>query len=171
MFAKFSPDGNSVAYVRDREIWLESLLDHSIRSLTPTGSPQLIYGTFDWVYEEELSARDGFRWSPDGQEIAFWQIDTSGVPTFTLVNNTDGFYPSIQQFAYPKTGQRNSAAKVGVVSVGSGQIKWLPIPGDPREHYICRMDWDGPDAVLVQQLNRLQNVNTVFRADRAGRQC
>ncbi len=141
MFAKFSPDGNSVAYVHNGEILLESLLDHSIRSLTPTDSTTLIHGTFDWVYEEELSARDGFRWSPDGQAIAFWQIDTSGVPLFTLVNNTDGFYPTVHQFAYPKTGQRNPAAKIGVVDVAGGSIKWLPIPGDPRKT-ICAA-WSG----------------------------
>ena len=165
MFAKFSPDGNSVAYVRDRELWLESLLDHSIRSLTPSDSADLIHGTFDWVYEEELSARDGFRWSPDGREIAYWQINTSGVPTFTLVNNTDSFYPTIHQFAYPKTGQNNPAGRIFVVSVESGARKWLPIPGDPREHYLCRMEWDGPECVIVQQLNRLQNTNTVYRVD------
>ena len=33
--------------------------------------------------------RDGFRWSPDGNWIAYWQLDTRGVPEFPLVNNTD----------------------------------------------------------------------------------
>ena len=32
----------------------------------PDGSRTTINGTFDWVYEEELSLRDGWRWSPDG---------------------------------------------------------------------------------------------------------
>ena len=35
----------------------------------------LINGTFDWVYEEELDLRDGWRWSPDGQRIAYWQLE------------------------------------------------------------------------------------------------
>jgi dipeptidyl-peptidase-4 len=165
MFAKFAPDSLNVAYVRDRQIWLESLLDHSIKSLTPTTSEHLIHGTFDWVYEEELDIRDGFRWSPDGHAIAFWQLDTSGVRTFTLINNTDQFYPTVHQFAYPKTGQRNSAVRIGVVNVDSGSIKWMQIPGDPREHYLCRMEWDGPEHLWVQQLNRLQNINRLFRVD------
>ena len=39
----------------------------------------LINGTFDWVYEEELDLRDGWRWSPDGQRIAYWQLNTDRV--------------------------------------------------------------------------------------------
>ena len=38
----------------------------AITRLTSDGSDTLINGTFDWVYEEELGLRDGFRWSPDG---------------------------------------------------------------------------------------------------------
>ena len=39
----------------------------AITPLTTDGSRTIINGTFDWVYEEELSMRDGFRWSPDGR--------------------------------------------------------------------------------------------------------
>ncbi len=165
MFAKFAPDGNSVAYVHEGNIYLESLLDHTIRPLTTGPTDDIINGTFDWVYEEELQVRDGFRWSENGEAIAFWQLDTSGVQKFTLVNNTDGFYPETIQFAYPKTGQRNSACRIGVYGLAEGTTTWLAIPGDPREHYLCRLEWDGPAHVLVQQLNRRQNTLRVFRCD------
>ena len=36
----------------------------------------------DWVYEEEFGLRDGFRWSPDGERIAYWHFDMTGVGTF-----------------------------------------------------------------------------------------
>ncbi len=94
MFAKFSPTAPLVAYVRDRNIYVENLLDHSIRQVTRTPTTHIINGTFDWVYEEELSLRDGFRWSPDGRSIAYWQLDTAGVPDFSLVNNTDSLLAS-----------------------------------------------------------------------------
>ena len=66
MFAKFSPDGSRVAYVSGHNLFVESLADHAITQLTTDGTDKLINGTFDWVYEEELNCRDGFRWSPDG---------------------------------------------------------------------------------------------------------
>ena len=71
MFAKFSPDGGRVAYVREHDLYVESLADGRITQLTQDGSRTIINGTFDWVYEEELNLRDGFRWSPDGRRIAY----------------------------------------------------------------------------------------------------
>ena len=66
MFAKFSPDGQRVAYVREHNLYAEELATPRITQLTSDGSRTIINGTFDWVYEEELNLRDGFRWSPDG---------------------------------------------------------------------------------------------------------
>jgi dipeptidyl-peptidase-4 len=75
MFAKFSPDGTRVAYRREFDLYVEDLASGAITRLTHDGSRTIINGTFDWVYEEEFFAKDGFRWSPDGQTIAFWQLD------------------------------------------------------------------------------------------------
>src|SRR4029077_16046231 len=61
MFAKFSRDGQRVAYVRERNIYVEDLPSRRITQLTTNHSPDIINGTFDWVYEEEFSLRDGFR--------------------------------------------------------------------------------------------------------------
>ena len=84
MFAKFSPDGGRVAYVRANNLYVEDVASGAITPLTTDGSRTVINGTFDWVYEEELNLRDGFRWSPDGKRIAYWQLDDSGVGDFLL---------------------------------------------------------------------------------------
>lgn len=166
MFAKFSPDGSRVAYVRDNNIYVEAVEGEAIRPITSDGSDLIINGTSDWVYEEEFGVRDGFRWSPDGEKIAYWQFDTSGVPEFALINYTDGLYPVIKKFAYPKPGQTNSAARVGVVSANGGTTRWMSVPGDPRDNYIARMEWAGNSSELVlEHLNRLQNTNDVLLAD------
>ena len=171
MFAKFSPDGNRIAYVRENNLYVEDLGDGRITQLTHDGSRTIINGTFDWVYEEELNLRDGFRWSPDGAHIAYWQLDASGVRDFLLINNTDSLYSFTIPVQYPKAGTTNSAARVGVVSASGGNTVWLAVPGDPRNHYIARLDWAGNSAeVVVQQLNRLQNTLAVMLGDaRTGR--
>lgn len=92
MFAKFSPDGRRVAYVRANDLYVEELTSGTITRLTSDGSRTRINGTFDWVYEEEFDLRDGFRWSPDGTMIAYWQLDATGVRDFFLINNTDSLY-------------------------------------------------------------------------------
>jgi dipeptidyl-peptidase-4 len=166
MFAKFSPDGRRVGYVRDNHVYVEDLVSGQVQQLTTSEDPRVINGTGDWVYEEELGLRDGFRFSPDGRYVAYWQIDTRSVREFILVNNTDSLYPQITRFPYPKVGQQNSACRIGVVPTAGGATTWLDVPGDPRNHYIARMDWvPGRQQIVLQQLNRLQNTNRVMLAD------
>lgn len=162
MFAKFSPDGTRVGYVRENNLYVEDLATGRITQLTRDGSKRIINGTFDWVYEEELDLRDGWRWSPDGRSIAYWQLDTEGVPDYYLINNTDSLYPKIITIQYPVAGQTNSAGRVGVVNAAGGITRWLQVPGDPRNNYIARMNWAGNSAeIILLQLNRRQNALNV----------
>jgi dipeptidyl-peptidase-4 len=165
-FAKFSPDAKRVAYVREHNIYVESPETGAITPLTKDGSTKIINGTFDWVYEEELNMRDGFRWSPDGQRIAYWRLDANGVRDFLLINNTDSLYSFTIPVQYPKAGTTNSAARIGVVSAAGGATTWMNIPGDPRNNYLARMDWAANSTQLtIQQLNRKQNQNTMWVAE------
>ena len=181
LFAKFSPDGTRVGYVRGNNIYVEQLSNGTVTQLTRDGSAETINGTTDWVYEEELSLRDAFRWSPDGSRIAYWQFDSTGVGTFPLAYYTGkpreiatgipypgvGTYPIIQNFPYPLAGTTNSAARVGVIASTGGKTRWMQVPGDPRQHYIVRMEWAGTRELVVQQLNRLQNQADLLIADAA----
>jgi dipeptidyl-peptidase 4 len=165
MFAKFSPDAKHVAYVQQNNIYIQDLSQGSITRLTDTGSHTTINGTFDWAYEEEFAIRDGFRFSPDGKRIAFWEIDASGIEQFPLVDNTSTLYPKIQYIPYPKVGTINPAARIGVIDLSSGDIKWMPIPGDKRDNYLPRMEWVDETRLVIQQINRLQNRLTIYVAD------
>ena len=165
MFAKFSPDASRVAYVRANNLYVEEIASGAVRPLTTDGSATMINGTGDWVYEEELNLRDGFRWSPDGRSIAYWQLDSNGVQKYELINYTDSLYPKLTEIPYPKVGTTNSAARVGVVGAGGGKTTWIAIPGDPRNNYLFRVEWTGPSELAIGQMNRLQNTATVYLAD------
>ncbi len=166
MFARFSPDARRIAYVQENNLYVQELAGFRIQALTTDGSATIVNGTSDWVNEEELDIRDGYRWSPDSQSIAFWQFDTAGVRQFHLIDNTADKYPRLTSFPYPKVGETNSAARLGVVNASGGEVRWLQPPGDPRNHYLARMEWtrDGSH-LMVQQFNRLQNTNRVMLAD------
>lgn len=165
MFAKFSPDATRAGYVRANNIYVERIDDGRITQLTSDGSETTINGTSDWVYEEELGVRDGFRWSPDGRSIAYWQFDSTGVGVFSLINNTDSLYPAITRIPYPKAGTTNSAVRIGVVSAEGGETRWIKTEGDPRNTYLARLSWIDPTTVAIQQLNRLQNRNDYLTSD------
>jgi dipeptidyl-peptidase-4 len=165
MYAKFSPAGDRVAYVMKGDLYVEQLSDGAITRLT-TGADSLhVNGMSDWVYEEEFGLRDGFRWSPDGERIAFWHFDMTGVGTFFLINDTDSLYPFVIPIQYPKAGTTNSAVTAGVVSAEGGPVTWLDLPGDPRDDYLPWMEWAGEGDVLVQRINRRQNRTDVLLAN------
>src|SRR6186713_2991994 len=163
-FAKFSPDNKKVAYVSERNIYSEDLSTGVIKKLTSdNGTKKLINGTFDWVYEEEFSCRDGFRWSPDSRSIAYWQIDASQIRNFLMIDNTDSLYSFTIPVEYPKAGEDPSPCKVGVVSLATGATTWMNVPGDSRQHYIPRMEWaPGSSELILEQLNRKQNDAAIF---------
>ena len=173
MFAKFSPDGSRVGFVRDRNLFVVDIATRRERQLTFDGSEgQIINGTFDWVYEEEFGLRDGWSWAPDGSRIAFFKLDESSTREFAMADLRNQ-YPSFQQFRYPKAGESNSDIKVGVLGVDTGSINYIDTgtwASDAGEHeYIARMGWT-PDVgdgsrVWLFRLNRNQNQVDLMFAD------
>lgn len=168
MFAKFTPDGSRVGYVREGDLYVEDVQAGSIARLTDNGSRTLVNGTTDWVYEEEFYLRDAFRFSPDGTKVAYWQFDMSGVRDFLLINNTDSLYSFTIPIQYPKAGTTNSAVRAGVVSATGGATTWIKLPGDPRDDYLPRMEWaPNSSELILQRENRLQNTNRILLANAA----
>ncbi len=166
MFAKFSPDGNSIAYVSENNLYSEDYASGNMQALTTNGTVSLINGTFDWAYEEEFACRDGFRWSPDSKSIAYWQIDASAIKKFYMINNTDSIYSQLVPLEYPKVGETPSACKVGVVQLSDAKTTWMNLPGDAAQNYLVRMEFiPTTNKLLIQQLNRKQNKSKLYIAD------
>ena len=163
MFAKLSPDGKMIAFVSNKNIYVEDLVTNIEKALTVDGKDKLINGTFDWVYEEEFFCRDGFRWGPDSKSIAYWQVNATGTRDFYLINNTDSIYSQVKAIEYPKVGQPISSVRIGVVNIADAKTKWMNIPGDPKNNYLVRVEWaNTAGEIIVQQLNRKQQVSKLF---------
>jgi dipeptidyl-peptidase 4 len=154
MFAKFSPDGNQVAYGRANDLWVKDLRTGSETRLTTDGSDDIINGTTDWVYEEELGLRDAFRWSPDSKRLAFWRFDQSAVPAFPIVDEL-GTYPRVSTLRYPKAGEANSRVSIHVIGADGSDRHALDVGPDTGQ-YITRLEWIDADSIAVQRLPRKQ---------------
>jgi dipeptidyl-peptidase-4 len=166
MFAKFSPDGNSIAYVSENNLYSEDYSSGKVKPLTTNGTVSLINGTFDWAYEEEFACRDGFRWSPDSKSIAYWQLDASEIKKFYMINNTDSIYSQLVPLEYPKVGEKPSACRVGVVNLSDAKTTWMDVPGDASQNYLVRMEYiPTTNNLLIQQLNRKQNRSKLYTID------
>lgn len=175
MFAKFSPNGRRVAFVRNRNLFAVDLSEMTEHQLTSDGADGgIINGTSDWVYEEEFGLRDGWAWGPDGTHIAYVQLDESATRDFVMADLREQ-YPVLVRFRYPKAGEANSEIHVGVVDVETGENRFFDsgtwyAGGDSLE-YISSLGWtpeiDGTSYVWFFRLNRDQNRVDVLYGDPA----
>ena len=157
LFATFSPDGNSVAFVRDNNLFVKNLLSGEEKQLTSDGkNNEVINGRSDWVYEEEFSFAQAFYWSPDGKKIAFYKFNEKEVPEFSMTM-FDGLYPTEYKYKYPKPGEKNAIVSIHVYDLASSNIKTVDI-GTETDQYIPRIRWtQDANTVCVLRMNRHQN--------------
>ena len=161
---QFSPDGKSIAFVRDNNLMLMDLNTGKETPLTSDGQPHVLNGRFDWVYEEEFSIIEAWQWSPDGAYIAYWQLDERRVPEFSIALY-DSLHLNWNHMRYPKAGDLNSVVKIGVINISSGQNVWMDI-GTHNDVYIPRIAWlPKGNRLAIQRLNRLQNNNELLIGD------
>jgi dipeptidyl aminopeptidase/acylaminoacyl peptidase len=125
-FATFSPDGRFVAFVRDQNLYVVDIATQTERALTTDGGGPIINGKADWVYGEEVydhSSRT-FWWSPDSKQIAFMQFDDRPVYPFTVIDEITR-RQVLEKTPYPKAGDPNPRARIGVVAAAGGSIHWV----------------------------------------------
>ena len=89
-YSTFSPNGEFVAFVRDKNLYVVDIATQTERALTSDGVGTLSNGEADWVYFEEVYGRrwKAFEWSPDSSAIALMRFDDAPVNEYMVVNNT-----------------------------------------------------------------------------------
>ncbi len=172
MYATFSPDGSKVAYVRNNNLYYKNLSDMQEVAITTDGRfNEIIYGSADWVYEEEFSFAKGFFWSPDSRKIAFYRFDESQVPEYNMQKwgkVSDGeLYPEDYKFKYPKAGEKNSVVNILVYHLADKKVVQMQT-GEEQNIYLPRIYWTAnPDLLAYIRMNRLQNQLELLHADAA----
>ena len=157
---RFSPDGETVAFIADYNLHVVPADGGDVRALTTAGHSDLFYGRLDWVYQEELYGRGNFQgywWSPDSQRIALLKLDESPVEEFVLVSDVPA-RPEVERTNYPKVGEPNPVVEIGAIDVASGEAKWFDVSGYPAEdRLVVRVTWTPDSAeVFFQVQNREQ---------------
>lgn len=151
-----SPDGDKVAYVFENNIYVKDLSSGEVTQITTDGEKnKIINGITDWVYEEEFSFVQAYKWNETGEKIAFLRFDESEVPEFSMDMYGDDLYPTQTTFKYPKAGEENSDVSLHIYDLSSEETKKIELPD---YEYIPRLKWtNDPNLVSVQTLNRQQN--------------
>ncbi len=159
--AELSPDAGYVGFVRSGDLYVSDTKSGKERRLTRDGTPELLNGLLDWVYQEEVYGRGDFRafwWSPDSTMLAFLQLDESRVPAFPIPHESET-QRTIEQTRYPRPGEPNPTVRLGIVKVSGGPVSWVyTTKYKPDDMLIVRVSW-APDskAVVFQVQNREQS--------------
>jgi dipeptidyl-peptidase-4 len=164
--ASFSPDGNSVAFVRANNLYVVDVRSGSERQITADGTDSLLNGTLSWVYWEEVFGRRdvGYWWSEDSRSLAWFRTDESGVSVHQYVDFRP-WTPRVHRQRYPKVGEKNPAVRVGLYNLDGGAVRWVDL-GSHTYEYVVRVQWL-PDnlRLAVQTMNRLQTELDLFFID------
>ncbi|KAK7217582.1 hypothetical protein V2G26_005585 [Clonostachys chloroleuca] len=187
MLATWSPQSDAIAFTKtsDNNLYVRPLDNKKeIVQVTSDGGVECFNGVPDWVYEEEvLSGRSATWWSADGQHIAFFRTNETGVPEYpiqyfvsrpsgTQPPSDEGSFPEEVKIKYPKAGSHNpvvelrfyDVAKNEVFSVDSGD----QFPDDDR--IINSVVWAGNKKALIKETNRVSDHVKVVLFDADTRQ-
>ena len=158
-YATISPDNSKVAFTRDNNLFFVEISSGAETAVTSDGKfNEIINGSSDWVYEEELYLTQAFAWSPDSKKLAYYRFDESNVREYNMqVWNDGAHYPEDYRYKYPKAGEDNSLIEIHIYNLESKSKTKADI-GAETDIYIPRISWTKDANLLsVQRLNRLQN--------------
>lgn len=157
-FAKFSPEGGRVGFVRGGNLFMVDLASGFESQLTFDGGGDVLNGVNRGFGE------DGWRWSPDGERVVYVQVDQSMIRSIPIIDYMST-YPKIHMVKYPKSGEQNWKLRVGVLHLKTLETTWLDV-GPDTDTYYPRLKWTrDPALVAVERLNREQNRLELLFAD------
>lgn len=169
----WSPTGNSIAFVKNNDVYYINAANGIEKRLTFDGVPGVIYnGVPDWVYEEEVFGTDYALWfSPDSTKMAIVSFDDTNVEEFTYhiygePGSLANQYPEDVTLRYPKAGTTNPTVQLRVIDLTTFPEDpaipvWSPINAPTEvgaDHIIGDIVWRTNNGLLVSWLNRRQNL-------------
>jgi dipeptidyl-peptidase-4 len=161
---RLSPDGRHVASVHDAELYVVPVAGGAPRQLTSgargTGKT---HGLAEYIAAEEMDRDHGFWWSPDGQWIAFTEVDETHIPVYRLVHQgKDAVGDDAQEdHRYPFAGTPNARVHLGVVPAAGGKPVWVALEDF---EYLARVGWLKDGALVAQTQDRAQKRLRLLRA-------
>ncbi|KAJ3242354.1 hypothetical protein HDU78_001415 [Chytriomyces hyalinus] len=176
--AIWAPNGNSVAWVRDNDIYVTSVETNTEVQITTDGSFDIMNGIADWVYEEEVYGGNQALWfSPDASKLAYLKFNDAKVPSYNVQmffggSGGDQQYPEEISIKYPKAGTTNPVATLHISnpSAPSASSREIPINFSPPEslfpdddRLIVEVKWMADsDSLMVRMMNRVQDHQRLY---------
>ena len=153
----FNTISRNLAYTIAGNLYVQTAEGKSLQVSTDgstDGSENIVYGQS--VHRDEFGIYKGTFWSPDCQQLAFYRMDQSMVPSYPQVDITQRIAETYTDH-YPMAGETSHKVSVGVYNVQTQKTVWLNLVG-AEDDYHTNISW-APDGktIYVFELNRDQN--------------
>jgi dipeptidyl-peptidase-4 len=164
--ARFSPDGEHVACVRDGDLCVIDLATNAQRTVLAHDGERVTWGLPEFVAQEEMDRFEGYWWSPDSRALLVQRTDESRVERLSIA---DPAHPerAPQEWAYPRPGRTNADVRLAIVPAAGGPPRALEWDR-ARYPYLCVAGWPEQGPVTLVVMDRAQREEAVLAADSAG---
>ena len=159
---KFGPDGSSVFYVLDHDVYRIELASNKESRVTTGGTDKKPHGLAEFVAQEEMGRYTGYWVSPDGKQVAYQESDHEGVEVWYVADPIQPGQPGHASY-YPRPGKKNVVVRLGITSASGGKTVWVQWDRD-KYPYLARVDWQKGGLTLLVQ-NRPQQEQLLLWVD------
>ncbi len=143
----------AIAYTLDNNLYIATPQQSKI-TVTDIVDKNIVSGQA--IARSEFGITKGTFWSPNGNQLAFYQKDESNVTNYPLVDITST-PATLNNIKYPMNDLGSEIPKAGVYNLTSKTLVYLDI-NTSDEHYLTNLSWS-PDEkyILLAEVNRDQN--------------
>ena len=168
-----SPDGKSLIFTRDYNLWLQDVATGEERALTEDGEEHYCYAVVGNGWGIDMGVSLEARWSPDSRRIFTVQRDSRQVLTLPIVEHVpqDGsIRPKLHSIKMAMQGDKHIPEyRLVVIDIDSGQIQAAHYPNVPVTRnsfgfFDSNLGWwstDSQHAYFVDLTRSYQRVSVV----------
>jgi len=161
---QMSPDGRAVAYVTGGALHVVSTDSSTTtisRVVAEPDSGDVTYGLADFAAAEELDRFRGFWWSPGSDNLLVSRVDTGKVPVWHIADPANPETPP-SEHRYPAAGAANADVTLWLVSPDDRRPRIEVVWDHDAYPYVGQVHWSTYGPLLVQVLNRSQDVSLIL---------
>lgn len=130
-----SPDGKTLAIIKDWNLWVRDVATKQERQLTHDGVKDYGYATDNagWKHTDNAIVL----WSPDSRQIATFQQDQRKTGEMYLVSTVVG-HPKLEAWKYPLPGDKDvTMIERVIVDAATGAVTRLKMAPDQHRSSLC----------------------------------
>lgn len=150
----FSNESKMFAYTLKNNLYVSNSNGAEV-AVTDNDNKNIVSGQS--VSRNEYGIDGGIFWSPNGENLAFYQKDESSVTSFPIVDiNTR--VGDLREEKYPMAGMGSEVVRLGVYNISNKKTIWIEPTDFGNNQYLTNISWDANSKyIYIQVLNRASN--------------